>query len=94
MARAGHGKLRLYEGETSRSAHQRAKEHLAALDNGEVGHPFTRHGWEEHAGRKPEIIMAVRSRHISALDRQATEAGNISRLYAGPDEANLNSKTE
>ena len=88
------GVKRWYIGETSRSLYTRGAEHLEAVDAGEVGHPLVRHGWEDHKGVKPPFLMRVVSRHKNALDRLTREAVMIVDLSRGPEEEDLNAKSE
>ena len=88
------GITRKYQGETSRAPYIRGKEHLEAVQSGEIGHPIVRHGWEEHQGRQPPFIMRVISRHQPLLDRLTTEAINILELSRGPPDQDLNAKSE
>ena len=88
------GRNRLYEGETSRSPFERGLEHQGAVDRGEADHPMVRHAWEEHAGQKPDFLMRVKSRHKKALDRLVQEAINIVSLSRGPQDEDLNSRSE
>ena len=67
---------------------------MNAVHNGETDHPFVRHAWEEHSGKKPTFIMKIRSRHKSPLDRLTQEAVNILALSRGPAGTDLNAKSE
>ena len=55
---------------------------------------MVRHAWEEHAGQKPDFLMSVKSRHKKALDRLVQEAINIVSLSRGPQDEDLNSRSE
>ena len=84
------GKQVAYYGETSRSAFQRGAEHVQEIEDGILSHPLVLHFWEQHQGRRQEIMMRVTSTHLTALDRQITESVNI---LAG-NSGSLNQKTE
>ena len=88
------GLIRRYIGESSRSAYNRGKEHTIAIESGEAGHPMVRHGWEEHEGRKPRVIMRILTTHQKPLERLTTEAVKIMDLSRGPPERDLNGKSE
>ena len=40
-------------------------------------HPLVLHFWEEHRGRRQEVIMRVISTHMTPMERQIREAVNI-----------------
>ena len=86
------GTIRKYNGETSRSAYTRGKEHCMAVDNGEAGHPVVRPGWEEHKGKISRIVMRILTRHQKPLERPTMDTVKIINLSRGPQERYLNRK--
>ena len=58
-----------------------------------MSHPMVMHFWEEHGGRRQEILMHTISSHLTALDRQAAESVNILEAARIPEES-LNQKSE
>lgn len=84
----------MYIGETSRSPFDRGQEHQEMIDNGDLAHPVVRHAWEEHRGVKPSIIMCVISSHKNPLKRLTQESVLIVDLSRGPEETDLNAKSE
>ena len=68
------GVRRIYIGESSRSGHQRGNEHLKDIEDGNIKHPMVQHFFEEHCGRRQEIVMKIVSKHQTALDRQVAES--------------------
>ena len=83
------GVIRRYIGETSRSGYTRGKEHWTAIENGEADHPMVKLTWEEHDGRKPEIVMRILTKHSNPLERMTTEAVEIQHLGKRPEAENL-----
>ena len=55
---------------------------------------MVRHGWEEHGGKKPKVMMRILTRHQKPLERLTTEAVKILELSRGPPENDLNGKSE
>ena len=87
------GKRSVYYGESSRSGFQRGGEHAQEIEDGILSHPLVLYFWEEHQGRRQEVMMRITSTHLTALDRQVTESVNI--LTAGNQkEGALNQKNE
>ena len=71
------GKAARYVGESSRSAFQRGKEHVADLNSGKKTHPLNIHFTEAHGGKQQEIIMRVLNTPQTALARQIWESVTI-----------------
>merc|ERR1712112_312225 len=71
------GVRRKYCGESSRSGYQRGAEHQKEIDSGLLSHPLVLRFWEEHGGRKQEVMMRILSTHITPMERQIREAVNI-----------------
>ena len=63
------GIRRQYLGETSRSGHQRFKEHMREIYGGQIKHPMTLHFMEEHQGEIQEVMFRILSKHRTPLDR-------------------------
>ena len=82
-----------YIGETSRSAYERAGEHLADLEDLNPGSNLLKHVIKHHIINpdQVEFRMKILTTHFTAFDRQITEAVKINR-NAGP--FLLNSKAE
>ena len=72
----------IYVGETSRTIHERAKEHWGATKGSTKemeGSHMVKHMTQYHEGREPQFIMRVVEYHRSALSRQTGEAVRIMR---------------
>ena len=82
-----------YIGENSRSAYERAGEHLADLEDLNPGSYLLKHVIKHHIINpdQVEFRMKILTTHFTAFDRQITEAVKINR-NAGP--FLLNSKAE
>ena len=86
------GKEARYIGESSRSAFQRGKEHMADIKAGKKAHPINIHFSEVHEGKEQEVIMRTLTTPQTALARQVAEAVRIRRR--GREGAILNSRGE
>ena len=85
----------IYVGETSRTIHERAKEHWGATKGSTKemeGSHMVKHMTQYHEGREPQFIMRVVEYHRSALSRQTGEAVRIMRR--GGAGSVLNSRAE
>ena len=84
-----------YIGETSRSGHQRAAEHLAEILAKKKTHPMVQHHQEWHQGETQEVLFRVTARFQTALSRQVWESVEIdSTTVSLGSEGCLNLKTE
>ena len=82
----------MYYRETGRSPYQRGKEHMREIE-GVLSHPLVLHFWEDHDGRRQEVLMRTISAHLTAIDRQAGESVNILEAAKRQGES-LNLKSE
>ena len=87
----GRNKIKVYEGETSRSARLRGKEHLAAYANKASDRVLYKHKVLEHEEEDVEFAMEITGVFKDALTRQAEEAV---RIKTRNNEELLNSKSE
>ena len=69
---------KIYEGETSRSARLRGKEHQAGLKNKNVNNIMYKHKLMEHSDEDMEFKMEITKVFKDPLTRQANEAVRIS----------------
>ena len=68
------GVKRRYYGESGRSGYQRGREHMREIREGIMAHPMVSHFWEEHNGRRQEIIMRITSNHLTPLEWHVQES--------------------
>ena len=87
------GKLRVYEGESSRSARVRGAEHLADLNHKRSKSVLLKHKIAEHQNEEMKIKMKITGKFRDPLTRQANEAVRISQRSKNTGEL-LNSKSE
>ena len=82
-------------GESSRSAHQRGKEHLREINKGKKRHQLVIHFIKEHDGVNQEILLRVVGHFRTPLERQVWESVEIDATTAqlGPTQC-LNSRNE
>ena len=85
-----------YIGQTGRSLHARASEHLKGMKRGDKQNPLSKHIRETHQNEidKPEFIMRVISTHKTNLHRLISEGIHIEKGRELTPEGILNSKTE
>ena len=84
-------KVKVYEGETSRSARLRGKEHLDGYRRKTSDNVLYKHKMTEHENEDADFSMEITGRFSDALTRQADEAV---RIHGRKDEELLNSKSE
>ena len=84
-------KVKVYEGETGRSARLRGAEHVADLKNERKNSVLYKHKMKEHKNEEVKFTMEITGKFKDALTRQANEAVRIFRR--SPLES-LNSKSE
>ena len=82
------GRSTTYKGESSRSARQRHREHLAALEQGLASSPLTMHAVEEHGGRVPRYIFTIGTIEPRPLYRAIRESVEIGQLPSGHENLN------
>ena len=87
------GKVRVYEGESSRSARVRGAEHLADFNNKRSKSVLLKHKIKEHQDEEMKIKMKITGKFRDPLTRQANEAVRISQRNKNNGEL-LNSKSE
>ena len=83
--------VKIYEGETGRSARTRGAEHLKDLLKKREGSVLYKHEQNHHKNEKPKFSMTITKKFNDALTRQANEA---IRIFSRPDRELLNSKSE
>ena len=84
-----------YVGESSRSAHQRGKEHMREIAKGKNTHPLVIHFAEEHSGARQEIPLRIVGKFKTPLERQVWESVEIDSTIAKLGRTNcLNSRNE
>ena len=83
--------IKVYEGESSRSARLRGAEHLKQLENKSEDSVLFKHIMTAHQHERVKFRMEITDRFKNALSRQANEAVRISRR---PVNQLLNSKSE
>ena len=92
--RRGHMR-RIYVGNTGRSLHGRAIQHMGGLRRGDEGNALYKHCIEEHMNtERPEFVMKVISRHRTNLHRMISEGLAIERVRSDDPRSLLNSKAE
>ena len=84
-------KTKVYEGETSRSARLRGKEHLDAYRRKDSDSVLYKHKLVEHEQEDVDFVMEITGVFRDALTRQADEAV---RIYTRKNEELMNSKSE
>jgi hypothetical protein len=87
------GQIRIYEGESSRSARIRGTEHLADLENKRPKSVLFKHKLKEHKEEEMNIRMEITQKFRDPLTRQANEAVRIKNRSKNQGEL-LNSKSE
>ena len=85
------GQVRVYEGESSRSARIRGAEHLYHLRKNNPGSAFYKHKENEHRNEEMKISMKITKKFRDPLTRQANE---VVRIENRNKNELLNSKTE
>ena len=83
--------MKVYEGETSRSARIRGAEHVKDLEGKKQKSVLFKHKMTDHKNENVKFQMKITNKFKDALTRQANEAVQI---YGVPDLNSLNSKTE
>ena len=83
--------MKVYEGETSRSARLRGKEHVDAYRRKESDSVLYKHKLVEHENEDVDFAMEITGVFSDALSRQADEAV---RIHARKNEELMNSKSE
>ena len=83
--------VRVYEGETGRSARVRGAEHLKQLQNESERSALYKHKTTDHPKEEVKFKMEITGQFKDALTRQANEAVRIS---SRPGYQVLNSKSE
>ena len=86
-----HNKIKVYEGETGRSARIRGLEHVKELENKRKNNVLFKHVETEHGNEEVKFKMEITSKFKDALTRQVNEA---MRIYNRQDFQLLNSKVE
>ena len=66
---------------------------MKEIREGVIAHPLVDQFWEEHNGRKQEVLMRILSTHLTPLERQVQESANILKAMTHPQEC-LNRKSE
>ena len=84
-------KVRVYEGESGRSARTRGAEHLKELEKNKEKSVLFKHKMSEHRTENVKFRMEITQKFKDALTRQANEAV---RIFSRPDTELLNSKSE
>ena len=87
------GKMRAYEGESSRSARIRGAEHLADFEKKRPNSVLWKHKQKEHGDEEMKVTMQITKKFRDPLTRQANEAVRIGHRNKNPGEL-LNSKSE
>ena len=83
--------VKVYEGETGRSARLRGSEHLKDLEKKREKSVLLKHKISDHPTEKVKFKMEITKKFKDALTRQANEAV---RIYSRPGHEILNSKSE
>ena len=83
--------VKVYEGETGRSARTRGAEHLKELEKEKEKSVLFKHKMSDHKNENVKFKMEITKKFHDALTRQANEAVRIS---CRPDQELLNSKAE
>ena len=84
-------KVKVYEGESGRSARIRGAEHLKDLEKKRQTSALYKHMENAHNGEEAKFRMEITQKFKDALTRQANEAV---RIYSRPSHELLNSKAE
>ena len=87
------GQVRVYEGESSRSARIRGAEHLADFENRRANSVLWKHKLKEHGEEEMKVKMKITQKFRDPLTRQANEAVRIAHRSKTQGEL-LNSKSE
>ena len=83
--------VKIYEGETGRSARTRGAEHLKELEKRKEKGVLFKHKMADHPQENVKFQMSITKKFKDALTRQANEA---IRIYSRPVTESLNSKSE
>ena len=83
--------VKIYEGETGRSARTRGAEHLKELEKKIEEGVLLKHNMNDHQYEDVKFQMQITKKFKDALTRQANEAV---RIYSRPAVESLNSKSE
>ena len=83
--------IKVYEGETGRSARTRGAEHLKELEKKKEKGVLYKHKMTDHKQENVKFQMSITKKFKDALTRQANEAV---RIYSRPATESLNSKSE
>ena len=84
-----------YIGNTGRTLHGRAVQHMGGLRRGDKGNPLYKHCTDVHPNtEKPKFVMRVVSNHKTNLHRMITEGISIERVRERDPGILLNSKSE
>ena len=83
--------VRVYEGETGRSARIRGAEHLKELEKKKEKSVLYKHKLTSHKNENVKFKMEITRKFKDALTRQANEAV---RIYTRPAQESMNSKSE
>ena len=83
--------VKIYEGETGRSARTRGAEHLKELEKNKEKGVLFKHKMNDHQYEDVKFQMKITKKFKDALTRQANEAV---RIYSRPAVESLNSKSE
>ena len=75
--------VKVYEGETGRSARLRGSEHLKQLQNGSEHSVLYKNKMTEHVNGTVKFRMEITGQFKDALTRQANEAVRLSRRPGG-----------
>ena len=84
-------KIRIYEGESSRSARIRGEEHAREFKNQKINSVLFKHKQNEHQNEEMKFSMEITRKFKDPLTRQANEAV---RIYSRGKNELLNSKSE
>ena len=83
-----------YTGTTSRSLHQRGKEHLNGFLKNDENNALFKHSQDKHNGDFVEFEMEIVKQHFSAFSRLIHESVRINRNSRDKSVSVLNSKSE
>ena len=83
--------IKIYDGETGRSARLRGGEHLKDLEKRREKSVLYKHKMSDHPAENVKFKMEITKKFKDALTRQANEAV---RIYSRPGHQTLNSKSE
>ena len=87
------GQVRVYEGESSRSARIRGAEHLADFEKRRPNSILWKHKQKEHGEEEMKVKMKITKKFRDPLTRQANEAVRIAQRSKNQGEL-LNSESE